>query len=192
MVKLLKRLRCLELKKLFNANKKIEIHLEVFDEEYNLDCAKCFDFQNPVTNVSGLNFLNNKNITVIGDGEIFKTVVSNNEINLPKPCKNVVVGIPFMHIFCPLPVFIGSSFIPKAVRLLELNLRLMDSKILQIDTGAGLKTFDLNNGENFSGDLKIRGKGFIKNYELPLFKIQSSEPYKLKILNMSMSVDVIR
>ena len=104
----------------------------------------------------------------------------------------IVIGIPFTHIFCPLPVFVGSSFIPKAVRLLEINLRLMDTKLLQVDTGSGLKNIDLNNGESYSGDVKIRGKGFIKNYEIPLFKIQSSEPYKVKILNISMLVDIIR
>ncbi|MBR1545114.1 MAG: hypothetical protein IJ638_04180 [Alphaproteobacteria bacterium] len=166
--------------------------LEIFDDEFCLDKAKKITSSNAISVVSNLDFLNNKDVTVVGDGEIYNLHVENNEINLPKPCKNIVVGIPFTHIFCPLPVFVGSSYIPKAVRLLELNLRLMDTESLEVDSGAGLKNIYLGDNETFSGDVKIRGKGFIKNYQLPLFKIQSSKPCKLKILNMSMLIDVIR
>ncbi len=166
--------------------------LEIFDEEFSLDCATKIISEDGISTITDLNFLNDKNVAIIADDELYKMKVVNNEITLPKSCKNIVIGIPFTHVFCPLPVFVGSSFIPKAVRLLELNLRLMDTELLQIDTGSGLKNIALTDDENFSGDVKIRGKGFIKNYEVPLFKIQSSEPYKIKILNISMLIDIIR
>ncbi|MCR5506871.1 MAG: hypothetical protein K6F04_03425 [bacterium] len=165
--------------------------LEVFDEDLFLDKAKKISSITEISTITDLDFLNNKDVVVVADGEIYNLRVENNEVSLPKPCKNIVVGLPFTHIFCPLPLFVGSSFIPKAVRLLELNLRLMDTEKLEVDTGAGLKNIILND-EYFSGDVKIRGKGFVKNYQIPLFKIQSSAPCKLKILNMSMLVDVIR
>ena len=138
-----------------------------------------------------MDFFNGKDVMVIADDEIYEIKVSNNEIVLPKPAKNIVVGFPFTHIFCPLPMFIGSSYIPKAVRLLELNLRIMNSKFLQMDVGAGPKNIEFED-ENFSGDVKVRGRGFIKNYDVPLFKIYGTKPYKLKILNMSMLIDIIR
>ena len=166
--------------------------LEIFDEEFSLDCATKIISEDGISTITDLNFLNDKNVAIIADDELYKMKVVNNEITLPKSCKNIVIGIPFTHVFCPLPVFVGSSFIPKAVRLLELNLRLMDTELLQIDIGSGLKNIALTDDENFSGDVKIRGKGFIKNYEVPLFKIQSSEPYKIKILNISMLIDIIR
>ena len=68
--------------------------LEVFDYDYNLDCAKTFVFDEAVTTVSDLGFLNDKDVTVIADGEIYKLKVEDNEINLPKPCKNIVIGLP--------------------------------------------------------------------------------------------------
>ena len=145
--------------------------LEVFDDEFNLDCAKKIVSENPISVVSNLNYLNNKNVVVVADDNVYNLRVENNEINLPTSCKNIIVGIPFTHIFCPLPVFVGSSYILKAVRLLELNLRLMDTRFLYIDTGTGLKNIPLS---------------------VSLFKIQGSLPYKLKILNISMLIDVIR
>lgn len=165
--------------------------LEVFDDDYNLDCAKSFSFDEAVSNIQNMDFFNGKDVMVIADDEIYEIKVSNNEIVLPKPAKNIVVGFPFTHIFCPLPMFIGSSYIPKAVRLLELNLRIMNSKFLQMDVGAGPKNIEFED-ENFSGDVKVRGRGFIKNYDVPLFKIYGTKPYKLKILNMSMLIDIIR
>ena len=60
-----------------------------------------------------------------------------------------------------------------------------------MDVGAGPKNIEFED-ENFSGDVKVRGRGFIKNYDVPLFKIYGTKPYKLKILNMSMLIDIIR
>ena len=165
--------------------------LEVFDENFNLDCASEFVFEEEVSTVSDLYFLDDRDITVVADGKVYELTVGDGEISLPEPAKHIIVGLPFTHLFCPLPVFVGSSYIPKAVRLLELNLRLIDTGYLQVDTGSGLKTISLG-VDNFSGDVKVRGKGFIKNYQVPLFKVQSSEPYKVKILNISMLIDVIK
>lgn len=176
--------------------------LEIFDGDVSSDCSSKYCFENEVEEIENLSRFNGKEVVVNADGFIYEMVVSDGKINLPKPSKNVVVGLSFTHLYCPLPVFINSSYLPKAVRLLELNLRVMETPLLQVDTGGGLKNITFLNFDSgnkfdeslpcFTGDLKIRGYGFIRNYTIPLFKIQGCKPYKLKILNVSMLIDVIR
>ena len=176
--------------------------LEIFDDEVYCDCAKKIHSEDGVEEIENLGFLDGKNVVVNADDYIYDFVVCDGKIKLPKKSNNIMVGIAFSHIFCPLPVFISWTYMPRAVRLLELNLRVMDTPLLQIDTGDGLRSitflnFDSGNKFNeslphYTGDLKVRGKGFVKNYEVPLFKIQSYKPYKLKILNVSMLIEIIR
>lgn len=176
--------------------------LEVFDEDVSCDCSKKITLETGIDMVENLSFLNGKKVVVNADDYIYDLEVVDNKIILPKTSKNIIIGLPFTHIYCPLPTFISWSYIPKSVRLLELTLRVMDTPLVQIDTGSGLRTivflnFDSGNCFDeslpyYTGDLRIRGKGFVKNYEIPLFKIQSSKPYKLKILSFSMLIDIIK
>ena len=176
--------------------------LEVFDEDVSADMAKKFFFDEVETEIENLNHLEGKVVVVNADNYVYEMVVENGKIVLPHPAKNIVVGIPFTHLYCPLPVFNNWNFIPKAVRLLEVKLRLMDTMLLQIDTGSGLKNIlplYLNNSyklddarQIFNGDVSVKGFGFVKNYQIPLFKIQGKNPLPLKILNVLMQVEIIK
>ena len=155
-----------------------------------------------ITVVDGLDYLNGRDVVVNADDYIFDLRVENGSVTIPKRSKNVMVGLGFEHIFCPLSLFIGGVYLPRAVRLLRLRLRVMKTPLLQIDTGRGLRNitflnFDSGNKYDealpyFDGDLTIRGQGFIRNYQLPLFKIQGSKPYPLRVLNLLAEVEVIR
>ena len=176
--------------------------LEIFDDEVYCDCAKKIYSKDGIDEVQNLEFLEGKNVIVNADDYIYDLVVIDGKVKLPKRSNNVMVGLPFMHLFCPLPVFISWNYMPRAVRLLEVSLRVMDTPLLQIDTGNGLRSITFLNFDSgnkfdeslpyYSGDLKVRGKGFVKNYEVPLFKIQSYKPYKFKILNISMLIEIVR
>jgi hypothetical protein len=103
---------------------------------------------------------------------------------------------------CPLPVLVNGQIPPKFLRLFDLTFRVMDTPLLQVDTGDGIRNFSCldfnrkslvdNSLEPFNGDIHIKAKGLIKNFEVPFWKVQSSKPYNVKILSVSAKVGSVK
>jgi len=63
-----------------------------------MDCAKVYAFDTAQTELSGLEFLEGKDVEVMGDGYYFDEdtyVVTGGKLTLPQACKRVTVGIPY-------------------------------------------------------------------------------------------------
>ena len=176
--------------------------LEILSEDGFSDSFVKYKFENPITELTGLSHLNGKTVMINADDFIHVAKVENNKITLDAASTNVTVGLPYTHIFDPLTVFINGNIIPKSTRLIKLMVRLYNSKLIQIDTGSGLKTigngrFDgqtsFNNApQDYTGDITVYGKGFLRGYDIPLFMIKGTAPYPLTILNLTYKVELIR
>lgn len=176
--------------------------LEYLSDDVMTDSSLTFSFDTKVDKIVGISHLNNKIVSVNADNYVFDVKVENNELILPLSAKNVFLGLSYTHTLCPLPVLINGVVPPKIVRLFELTFRVVDTPLLQIDTGDGIRNitcmdFDKDNILDnslvpFNGDIHIKAKGLIKNFEVPLWKVQSSKPYNVKILNISAKIGSVK
>lgn len=88
---------------------------DVSDEYKNVhqvysDCAKVFEYEEDVTDVTGLYFLEGKTVNVLVDGKIQESkVVSDGVITLDKPGKVVVVGLGYDWLIETLFINMGAN-----------------------------------------------------------------------------------
>ena len=176
--------------------------LEVFDDTLFSDSATEFFFDVGIDTLTGLSRFEGKSVCINCDDYVFESIVMGGKVDLPITSKHIIVGIPYMHLFAPLPLLVSGVKPPKLLRLFDICFRVIDTPLLQVDTGDGLRSltcldFDRDNILNqsiplFNGDIHIKAKGLVRNFELPLWKIQSSKPYNLTILNISYIVGIVR
>lgn len=81
----------------------------LLDKSLYIDCAKVFTFEAPTTNVTGLEHLEGKKVSVIADNIDYQLTVNNGAITLPKGASNVKVGLPYMCILEPMPINLDSD-----------------------------------------------------------------------------------
>ncbi|MDR2098904.1 MAG: hypothetical protein LBO78_02665 [Rickettsiales bacterium] len=176
--------------------------LECFSDDVFADCAKKFEFPEASARLGGLGHLEGRTVAVNADGHVSEAKVENGEVVLPEPAKSAFVGIPYSHLLCPLPVLIGGYVPPKAVRLVEVAFRIMDTPLIQVDTGGGLRSFTsvkLDGGAVFGRalpeacrDVRVKSRGFLRNFDMPLWKLSGAKPLGVRILNISASVECVR
>ncbi len=175
--------------------------IERFEENLFLDSALTGETQNPVAVWGNLEHLNNRSVTVIADGVIYEDVfVTNNQITLEKPSRQVTVGLPYAHRVTPLPPGIlnldgaGRNF-----RLVRAVFRLHETRALTVDTGRGLKDIPLRTlGRQhldetpplFTGDLSVRAFGWTSDGTKPLWRIEQNLPLPCSILGATMELKV--
>lgn len=68
-----------------------------------LDSASIFDSDTEVSEVS-IPHLNGEEVSVVADGEYYKSLVKNNIVSLPKGAKHIVIGLPYLMVLEPMPV----------------------------------------------------------------------------------------
>jgi hypothetical protein len=73
----------------------LQLMLEVVDFDCLMDCCKKFTFDENVSTISGLSYIENKEVNVIADGYRSKTIVENGQIQLDMPAKDIEVGLNF-------------------------------------------------------------------------------------------------
>jgi len=163
--------------------------LERLDKRAVCDACLVRNYESAQTEISGLEHLDGMEVIANADGEAVEAVVENGMIILETPAKNVSVGLAFVSRMCPLPPFVGMSRMPRATRLIVLTMRVSKTRGLKIDTGQGAKN---HGGESeFTGDIRIVSRGFVRNFETPVFKIETSAPFKAKILNITATMECV-
>ena len=68
-----------------------------------LDSASVIDSDTEVSEVS-ITHLNGEEVSVVADGEYYKSLVINNIVSLPKGAKHIVVGLPYLMVLEPMPI----------------------------------------------------------------------------------------
>lgn len=69
-----------------------------------VDCARLYEFDNPTSNITGLQHLEGRTVTVLMDGYTTTADVVDGEITLPEAASDVVVGLSYEAIVETLPL----------------------------------------------------------------------------------------
>lgn len=176
--------------------------VEKFDEALNLDSALTGEVTTATTSWSGLDHLNNQNVTVIADNiaEDQTYLVVDGAITLDSPAQNLEVGLPYKHIIKPLPPAFNETTAGRKMRLIEAIFRLQDTQALRLDWGRGfqdvaLKQFNEDQILNtpppvISDDVKVRGYGWQQNGTDSFWIIEQTVPYPFTLLSVASEVKV--
>jgi len=176
--------------------------LEHFSDDGGSDCPKTETFGKPVDFMDGLGHLEGREVVVNADGYVEESVVKDGRVKLSHPARTIAVGLPYSHTYCPLPAFIGRARPPRMTRLVELVVRVFETPLLSIDTGRGIRNYT---GErldsagildaplsSLTGDIRVRASGFIRNYDVPLYRIEGRLPLPVHILSITQTVGSVR
>ncbi|MDR2934207.1 MAG: hypothetical protein LBU68_02910, partial [Rickettsiales bacterium] len=185
--------------KLYSIIKRNEKYfLEMFNADANSDCSVVIKNADKIERVN-VAHLKGKHVYVIEDDAIYPLQqISKNEYHPQnEDVQNIEIGLPFMHTYAPLPLMFNRNIQPKKVRLISANFRIINTKFLSIDTGHGLRNISLDNYnnkdffENFEKgkavDIEVKSFGWNKNFTVPVFKIQSTQPSKVQIISIQCS-----
>lgn len=175
------------------------IYLEIFDDEVLTDCAFLGEDTTAHTTWTGFTPLVGKKVQIVADGQVEESVtLSSSSVTLSKAVKRLEIGLPYTHTIIPLPPVAGSSMgnMPlKAVRLIEVRFKVIDTASLKLDIGNGYTEFLVKKmNENYildsvkskqTQDVCIHSLGWVRNCTTPLWKMQSDIPLPCKVVSVT-------
>ena len=175
--------------------------IELFDETLNLDASLTGSSDTDKLTWSGIDHLENKNVTAVADGFIYEDLkVINGSITLPIPASNVEIGLPYSHRIEPLPPStISTVGGGRKVRLVEAIFRLKDTSSLRLDIGRGMKDIPLRDADSvilgsppprISDDIRVRSLGWQSKLSSPLWKIEQDTPLPFTLLSVITEIKV--
>ena len=177
--------------------------LEVIDKNFYVDCGKKLSAEIATKDWTGLDYLEGKEISVIGDGFVIGDfTVENGGIELLEPAKEIIVGLSYEHIIEPLPYIVESAtpYPPKALRIISGMFRLLDTTSFCIDIGNGYNEIPLRKMyrdkvldapvESYTGDLQIRALGWIREMQKPIWSIKNQKPCPFTLLGVVLDVKI--
>lgn len=176
-------------------------HIECFDDALGLDAAMAGERQAPATVWSGLGHLDGRAIRLLLDDTcVAEATVAGGRASLSVPAARVQAGLPFAHRIEPLPPQAGAGqpmAAGRAVRLVQACFRVLDTKALLIDTGRGATPIPFRRrGDQrfstrppaFSGDVKVRAIGWVRDVMQPLWRIEQDLPLPCTVLSVSTEI----
>jgi hypothetical protein len=177
------------------------VTVERFDDSVFLDAALDGTRDTPTAIWSGLDHLEGRTVRALADGGAqADLVVSGGRITLAEAAARIQVGLPYTHEIVPLPPVVGSGSASSAggtMRLVRADFRLLDTKALWIDTGAGARplpfrrfgrdTFD-SEPPAFSGDVRVRALGWRRSPLDPLWQIRQDAPLPCTVLSVTTEI----
>lgn len=170
--------------------------IEQFDNALNLDSALTGEAGMPATEWSGLDHLEGMTVSIVADGvPVDNQTVTDGKITIPEPATTVEVGLPYTHVIEPLPPpSFGEGAMVRKLRLVEVVFRVKDTQALRLDLGRGIRDVALRQfGEgdvldapppSVSGDIRVRGIGWQRQFSDPLWRIEQSAPLPFTLLSV--------
>lgn len=144
---------------------------------------------------SGLGHLEGRSVRILADGlPQAAQIVQGGGIALARPARQVEIGLAYTHEIAPLPPELGNGGTTTQgvpVRLVRALLRLHETKALSVDLGQGLRSYPFaRDGDAldavppaFSGDVELRGLGWVRGLERPLWRIAQDSPLPCTLLS---------
>jgi hypothetical protein len=176
-------------------------HIERFDESLNLDAALTGERDTATAAWDGLGHLEGMAVRVLADGaSVTDTRVAGGRVGVPSPATRIEAGLPYAHRIEPLPPQAGPGqpmAAGRAVRLVQACFRVLDTKALLIDTGRGAVPIPFRRrGDGrfstrppaFSGDVKVRAIGWVRDVMQPLWRIEQDLPLPCTVLSVSTEI----
>ncbi|BAE53074.1 hypothetical protein [Paramagnetospirillum magneticum] len=175
--------------------------IECFDDTLNLDAALAGHRDTPTTMWSGLDHLDGQTVRVLMDGtSVAELTVTGGQITLPRPAGTIEAGLAYAHRIEPLPPQAAAGqpmAAGRAVRLVQACFRVLDTQALFIDTGRGATPipFRRRGPERFatrppafSGDVKVRAIGWVRDVMQPLWRIEQDLPLPCTVISVSTEI----
>jgi hypothetical protein len=176
--------------------------IERFDPALATDSALLGESGTPKTNWSGLGHLEGRSVIVVADGLVVRGLsVASGAVVLPRAARKVEIGLPFTHAIEPLPPVVGAGQIGVTqvapARLVRAIFRVVETKALRVDVGLGLRDVPfLRLGETlldagpaaFTGDKVLRGLGWARGLERPLWRIEQDAPLAMQLLSVTTEI----
>lgn len=144
---------------------------------------------------NGLEHLEGREVVMVADGQPHgRQVVQDGAITLARAARAVEIGLPYSHEIRPLPPELGNGAVTSQggpARLVRAIFRLHASKAFSVDVGRGLQpqafgrigdSFDAPLSA-FSGDIEIRGLGWLRGTDQPLWRIEQAAPLPCTLLS---------
>ncbi len=173
-------------------------YLERFEEGIYTDSTIIESSETATSRISGLSHLIDEEIQILTDGNFIGTqTIESDELTLDEESYEIHVGKSYTHTIAPMPVMIQGNQIPKKYRLIELTVRLHETKTIEIDTGNGMREIPLDNKVLDTGlsavnkDIAVKAIGWRQSFEIPLWKIQSNLPYASCILSTASKIQAV-
>ena len=175
--------------------------IELFDDDLNLDAALTGEVGTPTANWSGLDHLEGKSVSIVGDGAVQanKTVVSG-AVALDEAVSEVEIGLAYTHVIEPLPPSdLGGAGGGRRLRMVEGIFRLYETAALKLDIGRGLKDVSLREiGEAELGDppplvsrdITVKALGWQSDGTQSLWLIEQDTPLPFTLLSVKTELKV--
>lgn len=176
--------------------------IELLDQSLYMDSALSGESGAATTSWSGLDHLENKQVSILADGQVATSqIVASAQVDLEEAANAVQIGLPFTHKIEPLPPSeLGAAGGGRKIRLVEAAFRLKDTQSLNVNLGRGLRDIPLRQiGEDevldepppqISGDIKLRGLGWVNDSTKPLWTIEQADPLSFTLLSVTTQIKV--
>ncbi len=187
----------------FIVQKENTFYLEKFNEALHTDRSILQTSQTEKSTWGNLNFLEDEEVQLVADGQVqFPQTVENGQITLDIPCKKLEVGVAFTHKIQPLPPMVGAhngSAPVASARLVKAIFRLVNSQSIEVDTGSGfhpelipnLSQYTLDSpAQKETKDIVVRGLGWKRNPQTPLWTIQSHTPLPFQLVSVVSDIKI--
>lgn len=176
--------------------------IERFDAALSTDSALLGESATPKSNWTGLGHLEGKAVIVVADGLVVRGLtVASGAILLPKPARQVEIGLAYTHIVEPLAPVVGADQVGVTqvapARLVRAIFRVVDTKALRVDVGLGPRDVPfvalgdalLDVGPaGFTGDKTLRGLGWVRGLERALWRIEQDAPLPMQLLSVTSEI----
>ena len=187
----------------FCTSRKNGYFIEKMSDEFYADCATKLHSETPKKLWSGLEHLEGCEVSVLADDfSVGKYKVENGNINLLEEALEIEIGLPYEHIIEPLPYVADAvrPYSPQALRVISGLFRILNTRCFCIDMGNGYLQVPLKRlfkdeildapPSSFSGDVRLRALGWIREMDKPLWSIKSDEPMAFTLLSAVLEVKI--
>ena len=178
-------------------------YLEKFNKELHTDMGFLLTNSTATDTWTGLSTLEGKAVQIVADGRVQdEQVIENGTLTLLTPALQIEVGLAFTHEIAPLPPIVGANNGAAPVtnaRLIRGVFRVVDTQSVEIDTGSGIHQELVPNLANYQMDsvpkkytldLVIRGLGWHRNPQNPLWRITGTLPVDFKLVSVTSDIKI--
>lgn len=178
------------------------VSVELWDAALHVDAGLSGHVGNATRRWAGLDHLEGREVAVLADGAITRTVpVAAGRIRLPGPAQTVQAGLAFTHMIEPMPPnLLAAEGQGRRARLLAVTFRLKDTPALRADLGRGPVDVPLRRAAGpaladspapaFTGDRRLTSIGWEASRAAPPWRITEDRPLPFTLLSVTHELKV--